>query len=192
MAGIRSKVSGRSCVSGRCGWCSSIRASIRRSGRRSARSREKLGMTSRDVAAWVRRAEVDEGHRPGLTTDERARLKELERENRELRRANEILKSASAFFAAELDGRQEVIAYIDAHRDRFGVEPICRALQFAPSTYWAAKRRPPCARRVRDDELAARDRAGARGELRRLRRGQGVGPAQPRRPSGSRVARSSG
>jgi putative transposase len=46
-----------------------------------------------------------------------------------------------------------MIAYIDAHRDRFGVEPICRALQFAPSTYWSAKRRPPCARSTRDAEL---------------------------------------
>jgi putative transposase len=46
-----------------------------------------------------------------------------------------------------------VIAYIDAHRDHFGVEPICRALQFAPRTYWAAKARPPCARDVRDAEL---------------------------------------
>jgi putative transposase len=46
-----------------------------------------------------------------------------------------------------------VIAYIEVHRDRFGVEPICRALQFAPSTYWSAKRRPPAARAVRDEEL---------------------------------------
>jgi putative transposase len=46
-----------------------------------------------------------------------------------------------------------VIAYIDAHRDVFGVEPICRALQFAPRTYWAAKSRPVCARRQRDDAL---------------------------------------
>jgi putative transposase len=46
-----------------------------------------------------------------------------------------------------------VIAYIDAHRDRFGVEPICRVLQFAPRTYWAAKARPPCARARRDEEL---------------------------------------
>ena len=53
---------------------------------------------------WVQRVEIDEGRRPGLTSDERERLKLLERENRELRRANEILKSASAFFAAELDG----------------------------------------------------------------------------------------
>jgi putative transposase len=46
-----------------------------------------------------------------------------------------------------------VIAYIDAHRDRFGVEPICAALQFAPSTYWSAKRRPASARSRRDDQL---------------------------------------
>jgi transposase len=65
----------------------------------------KVGCTPETLRTWVRRIEVDEGRRPGLTTDERARLKELERENRELRRANEILKSASLFFATELDGR---------------------------------------------------------------------------------------
>jgi transposase len=65
----------------------------------------KIGCTSETLRGWVRRAEVDEGRRGGVTTDERARLRELERENRELRRANEILKSASLFFAAELDGR---------------------------------------------------------------------------------------
>jgi transposase len=66
---------------------------------------ERLGVHHEALRIWVRRAEVDEGRRPGLTTDERARLKELERENRELRRANGILKSASVFFATELDGR---------------------------------------------------------------------------------------
>lgn len=65
---------------------------------------DKLGPTSETIRKWVRRVEIDEGRRPGLTTDERERLKQLERENRELRRANEILKAASAFFAAELDG----------------------------------------------------------------------------------------
>jgi transposase len=65
----------------------------------------KIGCTPETLRSWVRRAEIDEGRRPGLTTDERAKLKELERENRELRRANEILKSASLFFATELDGR---------------------------------------------------------------------------------------
>ena len=65
----------------------------------------KCGMTPETLRKWVRRAEVDTGSRPGLTTDERKRLLELERENRELRRANEILKSAAAFFARELDPR---------------------------------------------------------------------------------------
>lgn len=66
---------------------------------------EKLGPTAGTVRKWVRRSEIDSGGRPGLTTDDRQRLKELEWENRELRRANEILKNASAFFAAELDGQ---------------------------------------------------------------------------------------
>ena len=65
----------------------------------------KFGPTPETLRSWVRRVEVDEGRRPGLTSEERARLKELERENRELRRANEILNSASLFFATELDGR---------------------------------------------------------------------------------------
>jgi len=64
---------------------------------------EKLGMTSETLRRWVRQAETDEGRRAGLTTDECEQLKALERENRELRRANEILKSAAAFFGAELD-----------------------------------------------------------------------------------------
>jgi transposase len=67
---------------------------------------EKLGPTPETVRKWVRRVEVDEGQRPGVTSEERERLKHLEREVKELRRANEILKSASAFFAAELDGRR--------------------------------------------------------------------------------------
>ena len=67
----------------------------------------KLGMSAETLRLWVRRAETDDGVRTGLTTDERARMKELERENRELRRANEILKSAAAFFGAELDRRQK-------------------------------------------------------------------------------------
>lgn len=68
---------------------------------------EKLGPTPETVRNWVRRAEIDGGRRPGISTDERERLKALERENRELRRANEILKAASAFFAAELDGQRK-------------------------------------------------------------------------------------
>jgi transposase len=64
---------------------------------------QKLGVHTESVRNWVKRHQVDAGERPGLSTDERKRMLELERENRDLRRANEILKSASAFFAAELD-----------------------------------------------------------------------------------------
>ena len=65
----------------------------------------KCGMTAETLRKWIRRAQVDSGVRQGVTSDERERLRELERENRELRRANEILKAASAFFARELDPR---------------------------------------------------------------------------------------
>ena len=64
----------------------------------------KLGIGSAEtLRKWVRRAEVDAGERPGVSTDESEQIKALKRENAELRRANEILKTASAFFAAELD-----------------------------------------------------------------------------------------
>ena len=67
---------------------------------------EKIGCTAETLRKWVRRAERDSGRRAGVTTDERQRLKDLERENRELKRANEILRKASAYFAqAELDRR---------------------------------------------------------------------------------------
>jgi transposase len=69
-----------------------------------ARIAEQLGINSETLRGWVQRAEVDAGARPGVTTAEGHRIADLERENRELRRANEILKTASAFFAAaELD-----------------------------------------------------------------------------------------
>jgi transposase len=67
---------------------------------------EKIGCTRESLRRWVRQAERDRGRRPGVTSDEREQLKTLERENQELRRANEILRKASAFFAqAELDRR---------------------------------------------------------------------------------------
>ena len=68
----------------------------------------KVGCTTETLRRWVRQAERDQGRRAGLSSTERDRLKELERENRELKRANEILRKASAFFAqAELDRRQK-------------------------------------------------------------------------------------
>ena len=66
----------------------------------------KIGCTAETLRSWVRQAERDQGRREGLTSDDRERLKVLERENRELRRANEILRKASAYFdQAELDRR---------------------------------------------------------------------------------------
>jgi transposase len=67
---------------------------------------EQLGINPETLRNWVNQAEIDEGHRPGTSTDDAQRLAELEREVRELRRANAILRSASAFFAAELDRLQ--------------------------------------------------------------------------------------
>ena len=67
---------------------------------------EKIGCSAETLRKWVRQAEVDSGRRGGLTTAEQTRIKELERENRELRRTNDILRKASAYFAqAELDRR---------------------------------------------------------------------------------------
>ena len=68
----------------------------------------KIGCTAQTLNEWVKKAERDSGHKPGLTSDMAARLKVLERENRELRQANEILRKASAYFAqAELDRRHK-------------------------------------------------------------------------------------
>jgi transposase len=64
-----------------------------------------LGVGTETLRNWVNQAEVDGGQRPGVPTEEKRRIVELERENRELRRANEILKSAALFFGAELDRR---------------------------------------------------------------------------------------
>jgi transposase len=70
-----------------------------------ARVGRQLGVHPEALRGWVRQAEIDSGTRPGTTSDDAARIVELEREVRELRRANEILKAASAYFARELDPR---------------------------------------------------------------------------------------
>ena len=70
-----------------------------------SRIARQLGVGHETLRRWVRRAEIDGGRRPGTTSSERQRITGLEKENRELRRANEILKAASAFFARQLDPR---------------------------------------------------------------------------------------
>jgi transposase len=66
---------------------------------------DKCGVKPESLRLWLRRTEIDSGQRAGVTSEQQERIRELERENRELRRANEILKAASAFFARELDPR---------------------------------------------------------------------------------------
>ncbi|HEV7790789.1 MAG TPA: IS3 family transposase [Pseudonocardia sp.] len=121
----------------------------------SARIGGQLGISAETLRGWANRAQIDAGARPGTTTSDRARIAELERENRELRRANAILKTASGFLrGGARPPTGQVVHLIDAHRAEFGVEPICRVLQVAPSTYYAARARAPSARSVRDAALA--------------------------------------
>ncbi|WCM92347.1 IS3 family transposase [Acidovorax sp. NCPPB 2350] len=121
----------------------------------------KIGCVPQTLNEWVKRAEVDAGVREGVTTSEARRVKDLEREVKELRRANEILKLASAFFApgGARPPAQVLKAFIDQHRQAFGIEPLWKVLQVAPSAYrrHAALLREPhkrCARTLRDEALA--------------------------------------
>ena len=102
-------------------------------------------MSPGTLRTWVRRDQVNHGTRVGLTTDERARLKPLERENRDLG-GERTLKDASIFFVTAPRSNEEVVRYIDSRRERWEVEPICKALQFAPATYYAIRARPESAR----------------------------------------------
>ncbi|RZE50273.1 IS3 family transposase [Streptomyces albidoflavus] len=120
----------------------------------------KLGIGAAEtVRTWVRKAQVDAGHRPGVPSEEVAEIKRLKAENAELRRANEILRAASGFLRGRARPAVEALeAFIDEHRQVFGVEPICRiltshGLKIATSTYYAARKRAPSARSVRDAEL---------------------------------------
>nr|WP_183970820.1 IS3 family transposase [Quisquiliibacterium transsilvanicum] len=120
----------------------------------------KIGCVPQTLLDWVKLSEVDAGSRPGVSTAEAQRIKDLEREVKELRRANEILKLASAFFGpgGARPPAEVMYAFVQAHRDAHGVEPICRVMQIAPSAYrrFAARQRDRSqlsARAKRDDAL---------------------------------------
>ncbi|MGN7979451.1 IS3 family transposase [Microbacterium sp. 22195] len=119
-----------------------------------------LGYGVESVRMWVKQADVDDGVTAGVSSAEAQRMRELEQENRELRRANEVLKRAAFFLrGGARPPLPEVVAFLDANKDdlvdgrRLGVELICRLLQVAPSSYYAAKTRPPSARALRDEAL---------------------------------------
>nr|WP_157508676.1 IS3 family transposase [Luteipulveratus halotolerans] len=120
----------------------------------------RLGIGSPEtLRKWVRQAQVDGGTRPGRTTQELEEIRALKKENAELRRANEILKSASGFLRGGARPPTQVLTeFIDTHREEFGVEPICRVLcehgvKIAPSTYYEARDRAPSARTLRDAQV---------------------------------------
>ncbi len=111
-----------------------------------------LGMSPETLRLWQRRYEVDAGVKAGVTTEAAAEIKRLQKEVSELRKANEILKAASIFFAKErrppLD---EMIRFISEHRDRFGVELICQVLRPAVRGFLTSRGyRAAGARRPRD------------------------------------------
>ncbi len=114
---------------------------------------DQLGIGVESLRSWVKQAEIDDGVKPGVTSEEAAKIKELEQELKELRRAKRDLAFGVGFLRGGTRPPTEVmVGYIDQHRDEFGVESICKVLQVAPSTYYAAKRRQlaPSARAVRD------------------------------------------
>ncbi|MDT8853902.1 IS3 family transposase [Paracoccaceae bacterium Fryx2] len=112
----------------------------------------KLGCSPDSLRVWARQVQRDGGDRPGQTSADKARIKELERENRELRQVNEILRKASAYFGSggARPPVSQMMDFIEESREAFGVEPICKALQFAPSTYYDRRAI------VRDPERASR------------------------------------
>ena len=118
----------------------------------------KIGCTAETLRKWVRQAERDTGRRAGLTTDEKQRLKELERENRELKRAKRDPEESIGIFRAggTRPPRKVVTELIDRNRSQYGVESMCSMLHIAPSTYYehAARRRDP-------DRLPARTKRDA-------------------------------
>ncbi|MCV5208083.1 IS3 family transposase [Escherichia coli] len=99
----------------------------------------KIGCTPETLRVWVRQHERDTGGGDGgLTTAERQRLKELERENRELRRSNDILRQASAYFGegGVRPPLEKMMPLLDKLREQYGVGPVCSELHIAPSTYY--------------------------------------------------------
>ncbi|MDB6546723.1 IS3 family transposase [Bifidobacterium longum] len=121
----------------------------------------KIGCTPETLRVWVRQHERDTGSGDGgLTTAERQRLKELERENRELRRSNDILRQASAYFGegGVRPPLEKMMPLLDKLREQYGVGPVCSELHIAPSTYYHCQqqRHHPekrSARAQRDDWL---------------------------------------
>jgi len=128
---------------------------VRTIGRPIAHVAKDLGIHKEALRGWVRQAEADAGERDDrLTTDEQEELRQLRRENAELKRANEILKAASAFCGGTRPSPDEADQVIGHLKDKgLGVGFACRVLGLSESAYYARKKRPKSARRLRDEQL---------------------------------------
>lgn len=119
----------------------------------------KLGIgTAQTLHNWTRKAQTDAGQGPGATSEMAAEMKKLRAEVRELKRANEILKSASFLRGGTRPQQQVIIDYIENNKQEYGVEPICRVVNehgcpIVPSAYYDARDRAASNRAVRDEEL---------------------------------------
>ncbi|MFZ1852706.1 MAG: transposase [Nitrosomonas sp.] len=102
----------------------------------------KIGCTAETLRTWVRGMETDQGIRTDMSTADLERLKELERKNRELKRANEILRKASAYFAKECSvADRNNGTFVKSHKAEYAVKPISNAIWIAPSSYYEHKAR---------------------------------------------------
>ena len=151
---VPAAVSRRSSRNGPSGWCWRRWPSRASATARSTSVAAQLGIGPESLRHWVRQAEIDRGTRAGITTEERGASRSS---NGRTASCGGPTRSSRA---PRLSSRRSSTAlgamtrFIDAHRDTFGVEPICRTLAVAPSSYYAAKTRPPSARAVRDAALA--------------------------------------
>src|SRR5262245_4732903 len=141
----------------------------------------RLGMSAETLRKWIRQAAVDEGQAPGVSSEAAKQIRELKRKVNELERTIEIV-SAASFRAGARPVTPLICAFIDAHRDRFGVVPICCALAgqgvpIAPRTCWARRSRPRSPR-------AARDARHARTHWRSIRAGVTSSGPPPRYRAG--------
>ena len=158
----------------------------------------KLQVNHETLRQWVRRAETDAGHRPGVTSDERAKIKELERENQGAAPGQRDPEGGGDFLrGGARPPVAEIVAFIDAHRDRFGVEPICRVLtehgcQIAPNTYYAQEAPAVGLGRRARRVPQGRDPPGAPARTSRSTGRTRCGPSSTARTSASPAAPSSG
>ena len=166
-----------------------------------SRVARQLGIGEQTLRNWVERADVDAGRRPGVTTEGKDESPNWKRRTGSSK-GQRNLEVRFGFFRGGARPPKAVVRYIDAHKAEFGVEPICRVLQVAPSTYYAAKSRPPSARAVATSAWARRSSGsttrttGSTGSARsgascsgrmQVGRDQGGGSCHPRdpgRPSG--------